>query len=104
MGAEWRVFFDQKTSEVLAAEYLVPADLRAPGRGEGARIRILTRRDVDGISLPAQILTDGIDANGVENGHVKVTKIEHTSVGPFDPTVFMHPEELKKHDEGDVFD
>jgi hypothetical protein len=103
LGTEWRLFFDRETAAVLGAEYLVPTDLRAGGSDEGGRYRILARAAINGITLPTRVLLDGIDANGAENGHFKVTKISHTGAGVFDPTLFLHPDELKKHDEGEIF-
>ncbi len=66
-------------------------------------IAILKRQDVDGLNLPAQVLLDGIDVSGVENGHVQVTKITAQTVGPLDLGLFINPDDAAKLDAGDVF-
>ena len=74
-----------------------PASTRAFG------IVISRRQDIGGISLAAQVLLDGIDFNGVENGHVRVTKMTAKTAGPLDLSLFIHPEEQERLDSGDVF-
>ncbi len=58
---------------------------------------------MDGLNLPAQVLLDGIDLNGVENGHVRVTKIQAQTAGPLDLSIFIHPDEQERLDSGEVF-
>jgi hypothetical protein len=102
MLTTWRVFISRDGNLVLGAEFLPPAEFHAV-TDEGIRYRILKRQDVDGLNLPAQVLLDGIDLNGVENGHVKVTKITTQTVGPLDLGLFINPEASAKLDAGDVF-
>jgi hypothetical protein len=101
MSTTWKIFISRQDHLVLGAEFLPPEEFRQ-ARGEGVRYRILKREVVDGIQLPTQVLLDGIDFNGMENGHVRVTKLAFSTVGPFDPAVFMHPDALAKLDAGDV--
>jgi hypothetical protein len=101
MITTWRVFIDRETDQVLGAEYL-PADEFRSIRDEGIRYRYLKRQNVDGINLAAQVLLDGIDLNGVENGHVRVTKISSQTVGPLDLALFVSPEESERMDAGEV--
>ena len=56
---------------------------------------------MDGITFPAQVLLDGIDLNGIENGHVRVTKLDASTAGPLDLTIFVNPEEMAKLDSGE---
>lgn len=101
MVTTWKIFISREGNLVLGAEFQPPAEFRAV-MDEGIRYRTLTRQDVDGLNLPAQILLDGIDLNGVENGHVRVTKIESTTIGPLDLSIFIHPSEKERLDSGDV--
>jgi len=98
----WKIFISRENSLVLGAEFQPAAEFRAV-IDEGIRYRVLTRQDVDGLNLPTQILLDGIDINGVENNHVQVTKMESTTAGPLDLSIFIHPDEKARMDAGDVF-
>lgn len=102
MVTTWKIFISRETSLVLGAEYQPAPEFR-PVIDEGIRYRVLKRQTVDGLNIPAQILLDGIDLNGVENGHVRVTKIETTTAGPLDLALFVHPDEMERMDAGDVF-
>jgi hypothetical protein len=102
MLTTWRFFISREDSSVLGAEFLPPPEFHSVN-DEGVRYRYLKTRTVDGLVLPTQILLDGTDLNGVENGHVRVTKITPKTVGPLDLTLFVHPDEMKRLDEGDIF-
>jgi len=102
MLTRWKVFVGRADNLVLGAEFLPPAEFHAV-TDEGIRYRILKRQDVDGLNLPAQVLLDGIDLNGVENGHVRVTKITAQTVGALDLGLFINPNDAAKLDAGDVF-
>lgn len=101
MVTTWRVFVGRKDNLVVGAEYLPAAEFRSV-RDEGIRYRYLKRQDVDGVNLAAQVLLDGIDVNGVENGHVRVTKISASSAGPLDLALFIHPDEGERLDAGEI--
>lgn len=102
MITTWKVFVSRKDNLVLGAEFLPHAEYIAVV-DEGIRYRYLNRQDTDGITLAAQVLLDGIDLNGVENGHVRVTKMTATTAGPLDLSLFIHPDEQERLDSGDVF-
>ena len=101
MITTWNVFIDRETDKILGAEYL-PADEFRSIRDEGIRYRYLKRQNVGGVNLAAQVLLDGIDLNGVENGHVRVTKISSQTVGPLDLALFVSPEARERMDAGEV--
>ena len=102
MLTTWKVFVSRADNSVLGAEFLPPDEFRAV-TDEGIRYRILKRQNIDGLNLPAQILLDGIDLSGVENGHVRVTKITAQTVGPLDLGLFINPGDAARLDAGDVF-
>lgn len=101
MVTTWKIFIDRETKLVVGAEYLPSDEFRAI-RGEGIRYRYLKRQNVGGISVASQVLLDGIDLNGAENGHVRVTKITSTTVGPLDLSIFISPDERERMDAGEV--
>ena len=60
------------------------------------RYRVLKQAAIgSGAQLPVQVLLDGIDLNGSPTGHVRVTKMQVTVRGPFDPKLFLSPQELE---------
>jgi hypothetical protein len=99
MVAPWLIFISREDNLVLGAQYLPPPEFRSV-IDEGIRYRVLSRQDVDGVNLPAQILMEGIDFNGVENGHVRITKIAAETVDPLDLSLFISPAAADKLDEG----
>jgi hypothetical protein len=101
MNSTWRFFFSQQDGTVLGAEYLPPTKFRE-ARAEGIRYRILTRQNVDGLSFPKQVLLEGVDINGVENGHVRITKMDFRTEGPFDLGLFLHPDKARDLDTGNT--
>ena len=102
MLTTWKVFVSRADNLVLGAEFLPPDEFRAV-TDEGIRYRVLKRQNVDGLNLPAQVLLDGIDLSGLENGHVRVTKITAQTIGPLDLGLFINPEDSARLDAGDVF-
>lgn len=100
MVVPWRVFFSRENHQVLGADYLPPTEYRNI-IDEGIRYRILKRQDVGGVSVPAQVLMDGIDFNGVENGHVRVTKVTAETTGPLDLSLFISPEAADRMEAGE---
>ncbi len=101
MDTTWRIFFSRDDGSVLGAEYFPPEEFRSV-QEEGVRYRVLTRSDVDGLTLPNNVLLDGIDATGIENGHVRVTKIDTVTAGPYDRSIFIHPDEQARIESGDI--
>jgi hypothetical protein len=101
MVTNWKVFIDRESHLIVGAEYLPKEEFRQV-RAEGIRYRYLKRQDVDGISLASQVLLDGIDLNGVENGHVRVTKISSTTAGPLDLAIFINPQERDRLDSAEI--
>jgi len=102
MLTTWKVYISREDNLVLGAEFLPTVEYIAV-IDEGIRYRYLKRQDTDGLSLAAQVLLDGIDTNGLENGHVRVTKMTSTTAGPLDLSLFVHPKEMERLDAGDVF-
>ena len=95
MASTWRVFIDRETNLVLGTEFIPPLEYQKVAN-EGGRYRYLKHETVDGLVFPIHVLLDGIDLNGIENGHVRVTKLSFSSIETFDPTVFMRPDILEQ--------
>lgn len=101
MSGPWHVHAERSSGRYRAAEFLPPVGVRDVA-DEGVRYRPLKTTSFEGLSLPEQILLDGIDFNRQPNGHVRVTRVHATVHSEFDPTLFMDPRELDALDEGDV--
>jgi hypothetical protein len=62
---------------------------------KGIRYRTLKTEDIEDAQIPTQILSIGINVNGMESGHVRVTKVKPSVYGPSDPTLFSNPQPAK---------
>jgi hypothetical protein len=95
MATTWYLYIRKADGSLLAAEFLPPPEVRDV-RDEGIRYRVLKQAPIGaGVKLPVQVLLDGIDLNGSPTGHVRVTKMQVTVRGPYDPTLFLHPLEVQ---------
>lgn len=95
MTTTWRVVVAKDDASILAVDFLPPVEYQKV-QMEGIRYRFLKSERVNGATIPTQILLDGITLQGVENGHVRVTKIELKARGPWDPTLFLNPQKLEE--------
>lgn len=94
METSWYLHVRQDDGSLIAAEFMPPEDIRQVA-AEGVRYRALKHATLgSGVQVPVQLLLDGIDAYGSPNGHVRVTKLQVRVRGPFDPTLFLHPDRL----------
>jgi hypothetical protein len=95
MATTWHLHINKDTGALLAAEFLPPPGVQDV-RSEGIRYRVLKQAPIGtGTLLPVQVLLDGIDLAGSPTGHVRVTKMQTTVRGPYDPKLFLHPVELQ---------
>lgn len=90
MNTDWQLTVRKDDYELLAAEFVPPMEYRDV-QDEGVRYRFLKHADIDGVRLPTQVLLDGIDFDGIENGHVRVTKIALEVRGDQDRALFVPP-------------
>jgi hypothetical protein len=91
MSTTWQLVVAQDDHSLLATQFSPPVEYQKV-EIEGIRYRTLQHTTLEDVSLPTRILLDGIDLQGIENGHVKVVKIEVSVYGPSEPTLFMRPE------------
>ncbi len=99
MNTAWRLHFSQESRKLLAAEVFPPAEY-AKVLSEGMRYTVLRYKKINDVDLPAEILVDGIDANGIETGHTRIIRLETSIRGPFEPALFMHPTKLEALENG----
>ncbi len=99
MAGTWHLVVRRSDLGLMSAEFLPPPDLRR-AETEGVRYRALRHADVDGVRLSAEVLLDGIDLRRAPTGHVRLAKLETKVRGPFEPALFMHPEELERLEQG----
>jgi hypothetical protein len=93
----WYLVVDQEDYSILWLEFLPPVEYRDVSP-EGIRYRILKQKDLDGATVAEQMLLIGINPQGQESGHVRVTKIG-SSVIPWDATLFLNPKQLEALEE-----
>ena len=90
----WSLVVAKDDNSLLAATFVPPVEYRKVER-KGIRYRTLKTEDIEDAQIPTQILSIGINVNGMESGHVRVTKIKPSVYGPSDPTLFRSPQPAK---------
>lgn len=101
MDTTWYAHADRETLAFVAFESVPPVEIRKV-TDEGMRFRPLKWQTLNGCKLPSQIMIDGIDFSFHPNGHVRITRVEATALGRFDPRLFLHPRKLEAFDRGDL--
>jgi hypothetical protein len=101
MNVTWQIYASKKDGSFLGAEYQPPLEYAAKAGAEGVRYRVLTTQKVGGVTLPSQVLMEGIDSKGVANGHNRTVKIAASVRGPWDAALFMDPRKVQAIEEGD---
>jgi hypothetical protein len=94
MVTTWDLLVRRTDHQLLIAEFLPKPEFRNQ-QLEGVRYRPLTHTDVEGVRLFEQLLVEGLDLNRIENGHVRVVKMKPSVRGPYEPTLFLNPEDLE---------
>lgn len=97
MNTDWLLTVRKEDHALLAAEFVPPVEYRKV-QNEGVRYRYLKHADIDGVRLPTQVLLDGINFDGIENGHVRVTKVAVSVRGEYDSDLFVAPKAPQKGD------
>ncbi len=87
----WSLVVSKEDYSLLAATFVPPVEYRKVEM-KGIRYRILKTEVIEDAQIPTQILSIGINVNGMESGHVRVTKIKPSVYGPSDPTLFRSPQ------------
>ncbi len=100
MSAPWYLTVRQSDDALLSAEFLPPTQFRNV-KPEGVRYRYMKTSKLEGLTLPEQVLYEGIDAAYRPTNHFQVVKLATSVHGPTDPALFMNPDELEKQEEGD---
>lgn len=98
MSAPWYLTIRKSDDALLAAQYLPPPQFREV-KPEGIRYRFLKTRKLGGVTLPQQVLLEGIDTNYRATNHFQVAKLSTTVRGPYDPTLFVSPDRLEELDD-----
>jgi len=98
MTTTWAVVVAKDDYSILAVNFVPSPEYRKVQK-EGIRYRILKTTDLNGVQIPAQLLLVGVNPQGQESGHVRVTKIRASVRGPWEPTLFMNPRKLEELEE-----
>jgi len=99
----WTFFVRQSDAQLLAMEVYPPEQFRE-GVEEGMRYRLSSFTEIDGVSLPSNILVEGLGYDGIENGHFMIDKIEHRVLEGIDPILFVDPAQIQALDESEFPD
>lgn len=98
LNTTWHLIVAKDDSSILSLEFVPSVEFQKVER-EGIRYRILQHEDVGGAQIATWFLLNGINAQRQESGHVRVSKVTPTVRGPWEPALFMHPDELAKLEE-----
>jgi hypothetical protein len=90
----WSLVVAKDDYSLLAASFVPPVEYRKVEL-KGIRYRTLKTEIIEDAQIPTQILSIGINVNGMESGHVRVTKVKPSVYGPSDPTMFRNPQTAK---------
>jgi len=99
----WTYIVRQSDGRLLAME-VYPQERFRKVLEEGYRYRLSSFTELEGVSLPKRILVEGLDFDGVENGHFKIIALEHRLLDGIDPILFVDPAEIEALDESDFPD
>ena len=98
LNTTWHLVVAKDDFSILSLEFVPSVEFQKVER-EGIRYRILKHEDVEGAQIATWFLLNGINAQRQESGHVRVSKVTPTVRGPWEPALFMHPNELAKLEE-----
>jgi len=94
MTTTWFLVVDRNDYSIQLYEFVPPVEFRKESP-VGIRYRILKTTELDGAKVAAQLLLIGINASGMESGANRVTKIEASVHGAWDPTLFLSPQRIE---------
>jgi hypothetical protein len=100
LNTSWLMVADQEDASLVTIEFFPGPEFRNVSP-VGVRYRVLEYQEISGTKIPKQILAVGIDARGQESGGTRVTKIEASVHGTWDPTLFISPAQLEALEEQD---
>jgi hypothetical protein len=100
MTTTWFVVVDASDYSILWYEFMPPVEYRKVSP-VGIRYRILKTTELDSAKVAAQLLLIGINSSGMESGANRVTKIEASVHGSWDPTLFLSPQRIEALEQDD---
>lgn len=95
LSTTWRVVFDKQDFTLLGMDFLPAVEFRDV-QPMGVRYRYLKYDEIDGVKVPSQVLAVGINLEGFESGANRITRIDITRFGPWQPRLFMSPKLLEE--------
>ncbi len=91
----WRVVFEKADGSILGMEFLPPPEFQDV-QPMGVRYRYLKFDEIDGVKIPSQVLAVGINLDGLESGANRITRVDISRFGPWQPRLFMSPQVLEE--------
>jgi len=98
MATTWILVVAKDDYSLLSIEF-APAPAFRDVSPVGVRYRIFEQKDLEGASVPEQILAVGINWQHRESGATRVTQIKPSVRGPLDLTLFLSPAQLEAFEE-----
>ena len=93
MDSTWQLIVAQADLSLICLELRPPAEYVSAG-AQGIRYRVLTTQKAAGCRIPAQVLAEAIDLEGVPTGGHRVTRVTATVHDSWDPALFLDPQKL----------
>ncbi len=98
MSTDWEALVEPSDLTVRALQFTPEQEYVRAG-AEGMRYSVLSTQEVQGCSLPKNVLVVGLHQDGTENGHVKVIEVDVEVLDTWDPRLFLSPEEIQRFEE-----
>jgi len=97
----WNLYVSKKDHSLIAAEYQPDAEYAEVAK-EGVRYRVMRSTKVGGVTLPAQVMIEGIDKEGLPTSHTRISNLVIKKLDRVDATLFMHPSQVRAIEEGEI--
>ncbi|MCD4749114.1 MAG: hypothetical protein K8R59_07055 [Thermoanaerobaculales bacterium] len=87
----WEVFVDRKNLKNITARYF-PVQEYIEVQPEGMQFQPKKWTEINGVSLPTEVLVQGIDSKARVTGHTLQMSVAYSIVSDPDPTLFVAPQ------------
>jgi hypothetical protein len=100
MTTNWILVVAKDDYSIVSLEF-APAPEYRDVSPVGVRYRILKQKELGGAKVAEQLLAVGINFEYQESGATRVTKIEPSVRGRWDPTLFLSPQQIEALEQDD---
>jgi hypothetical protein len=100
MTATWILVVAKDDYSIVSLDFAPPPEYRKVSP-LGIRYRILKQKEIEGAKIPEQLLAVGINSQYQESGATRVTRINSSILGRWDPTLFLSPQQIEALEKDD---